>query len=399
MLKQKVKKMVNVKVATGLAAVLLLVTAFSTHGFGVFAATCSSTSDCQQQINSLNTQNGQAQSSLNSLLGQASSYQDAINRLEDQINGLQQQIVANQQQSDSLQAQITQAQAQLDQEKKTLGENIKQMYLQGKVSTLEMLASSKNISDFVNKEEYQSAVQSQVKATLDKINALKLQLQQQQTQINTLLQNQQAQRAQMSADEDQQNQLLSYNEAQQASFNQQITVNRKQISQLQAQIIALNTPAGSNFTYSGSCGGSYPSVASGPYGRWGCSYGLDNGTDNWGMYNQECVSYTAWMVHEEYVSGEIAHDMPNWGGVGNAGEWINDAQNAGIPVDQNPQVGDIAIRPASGINGDVGHAMYVAAVGNSQIYVQQYNADLRGNYSEGWRSSGGLYFLHFAEWN
>jgi peptidoglycan DL-endopeptidase CwlO len=383
-----------------ITALVLLSVGTLTKGFGVLAANCSSVSDCQAQINNLSAQNLSAQQAVSNLVNQASSYQDAVNKLEEQINGLQQQIVLNQQQSNKLQDEIDKNQVQLDQQKKTLGENIRQMYLEGDVSTLEMLASSKNISEFINKQTYRNAVQSQVKTTLDKITALQVELKQQQDQIKQLLATQQSQRDQLSADEDQQLTLLSYNAAQQSQFNQQISSNRAAINQLQAKIVALNTPAGSSFTYSGSCGGSYPATAGpGLWGSyWGCGYYKDNTIDNWGMYNRECVSYTAWMVHMQYVNGIIAHDMPNWGGVGNAYQWIADAQNAGIPVDQSPQDGDIAIRPASGINGDVGHAMYVRTASGGSIYVQQYNADLQGNYSEGWRSPAGLYFLHFSQW-
>jgi peptidoglycan hydrolase CwlO-like protein/surface antigen len=384
-----------------IAALLsLIVIGGSIYGGLVRAVSCGSVAECQAQINNLNSQNLSAQQSVNALLSQAHSYQDAVNALQAQIDGLQQQIVTNQIENDKMQVQIQAAQVQLDQEKKTLGENIKSMYIDGQVTTLEILANSSNLSDFVNQAEYQGTVQNKVKDTLEKITDLKLQLQTQQSQLQQLLKNQETQQAQLNADQYQQSQLLSYNQSQQSQFNQQISANRAQINALQAKIVALNTPVGSSFTYSGSCGGGYPGTA-GPGlwgGYWGCSYGQDNTIDNWGMYNRECVSYTAWMVHVEYINGEIAHDMPNWGGVGNAYQWIADAQNAGIPVDQSPQPGDIAIRPASGINGDVGHAMYVRTASGSQIYVQQYNADLRGNYSEGWRSSAGLYFLHFSQW-
>lgn len=400
MIKEKFAKLgLRARIFTAALAGLVIVGA-SLYGGLVRAVSCSSVSDCQAQINSLSAQNLSAQQSVNALLGQAHSYQDAINALQAQIDGLQQQIVANQLENDKLQSQIQADQVQLNQEKKTLGENIQSMYIDGQVTTLEILANSANLSDFVNQSEYQSTVQNKVKDTLDKIAALKQQLQTQQSQLQQLLQNQQTQQAQLSADQAQESDLLSYNESQQAQFNSQISSNRAQINALQAKIVALNTPIGSSFTYSGSCGGGYPGSA-GPGlwdGYWGCNYGQDNTVDNWGMYNRECVSYTAWMVHLEYVDGEISHDMPNWAGVGNAYQWISDAENAGIPVDQNPQPGDIAIRPSSGISGDVGHAMYVRTVSGGQIYVQQYNADLRGDYSEGWRSSAGLYFLHFSQW-
>jgi hypothetical protein len=34
-------------------------------------------------------------------------------------------------------------------------------------------------------------------------------------------------------------------------------------------------------------------------------------------------------------------------------------------------------------------------VNGNTIYVQQFNADLAGHYSEGWRYTTGLVFLHF----
>ncbi len=386
MLKQKVRLRNKIKLAFVLPAAVLFIASLPTHGFGVFAANCSSVADCQAQINNLSNQNNQTQASLNALEVQAGSYEATIDALQAQISGLQQQISTNE-------AQQVQTQQQLDQQKKTLGENIKAMYLEGDISTLEILASSNNLSTYVNRQQYRNTVQNKVKASVDKISALKVQL----AQLHTALIGQQNQ---LAATESEQSRLLSLNEDQQSQFNSQLASNKSAINQLRAQIVALNTPVGSNFTYSGSCGGGYPASAGpGLWGStWGCNYGQDNTIDNWGMFNRECVSYTAWMVHEEYISGEIAHDMPNWGGVGNANQWIDDAESYGIPVDQSPQSGDIAIRPASGISGDVGHAMYVGAVSGNQIYVQQYNADLRGNYSEGWRSSAGLYFLHFSQW-
>ncbi len=113
------------------------------------------------------------------------------------------------------------------------------------------------------------------------------------------------------------------------------------------------------------------------------------------MYNRECVSYTAFKVHMDFLAGRDSHDMPYWGGIGNANQWDENAIRAGIPTDYNPTPGSIAISNA----GAYGHAMYVEQVGtvNGQqaVYVSQYNASLNGLYSEGWRYTTGLVFLHF----
>jgi surface antigen len=218
----------------------------------------------------------------------------------------------------------------------------------------------------------------------------------------------------LAGSEQQQTSLLSYNQSQQAQYNQQISASNSNITQLRAELIALNSSSGSTLISGATCGGGYPqSTPSGtdPYGpNWGCDEPQDNTTDNWGMDNRECVSYTAFMVHEEYLGGEVAHDMPTWGrdSEGNAYQWITDAESAGIPVNFTPQPGDIAIRNIDpNIPGDVGHAMYVVSVQSpTSITVEEYNENYNGTFDErsgvnpeDYGSQGAqLYFIHFQEW-
>jgi surface antigen len=170
------------------------------------------------------------------------------------------------------------------------------------------------------------------------------------------------------------------NQDQQAAYTKQIQSNNSQISSLRAQQLAANQRlVGSGkvtIISGGSCGGGYPGSAAGPWGNWGCNYGLDASVDNWGMYNRECVSYTAWKVYQAYGY------MPNWGGVGNANQWPGDADRYNIPRGSTPKVGSVAIGTNSYYFGSVGHAMWVEAVyGDGTILVSQYNFAGPGQYS------------------
>jgi len=108
--------------------------------------------------------------------------------------------------------------------------------------------------------------------------------------------------------------------------------------------------------------------------------------DPWGMFQRQCVSYTAWKV------AQSGRHMPYWGGVGNANQWDDNARAAGIPVDTNPRVGDVAVMHI----GPYGHVMYVEAVNpDGTIRISEYNFDLQGNYSERTISPAGLVFIHF----
>lgn len=343
------------------------------------------------QIQSLENQNSQVQSQVDSLQQQATSYQNAINILQQQIAGIQNAIAINQAKQAQLQQQIAENQQELNHEKQVLGDDLKAMYVNGSMTTVEMLATSQNLSNFVDEETYSSAVQNKIQSTMQQISTLQNQLEQQQVQVDQLVKVEQQQNAQLSSEQSQQQQLLAYNQSQQTQYNQQIQSNQAQIAVLRAEQIAANQKlvGTGKVDFSGSCGGSYPATAAGPSGSWGCNYGLDNTIDNWGMYNRECVSYTAWMVYKTYGY------MPYWGGNGNANEWPSDAAQAGIPTGSTPRVNSVAIY-MGGSTDPWGHAMWVRSVnGDGTITVDQYNLYYDGNFYETTIPASGLVYIYF----
>ncbi len=339
------------------------------------------------QIAALQQQNASNRNSLGALQAQAASYQEVINQLQVQIDALQSLINANLQRQHELQAEIDKNEAELARQRQLLGQDIRTMYVDGQPTAIEILATSKNLSEFVDKEEYRSAVQKKIQDTLKRITELQLQLGKQKQEVDQLLKDQQSQQADLDHDRAVQAGMLSYNKKQQADFNKQISANQAKIGDLRRQQAILNSQYNIGNMRGDPNNGGYPSI-------W-ANAAQDSMVDSWGMYNRECVSYAAYMTHQDYLMGKNNRDMPYWGGRGNANEWDDNARAAGIPVDNNPTAGSIAISNS----GRWGHAMYVGAVGtiNGQqaIYVQQYNASLTGQYSEGWRYTTGLVFLHF----
>lgn len=341
----------------------------------------------EAQIRNLQQENVANRQASNDLAAQADSYEDAVNKLQTQINSIQAAIVANQQESARLEAQIVEQQKELDHQKQVLGQNIKTMYLEGQISTLEILASSKDLSEFVTKEQYRSAVQNQIKTTVDKINELKQQLQTKREQVESLIKAQEAQRAEVASKRNEQAALLAYTEAQKSSFDAKIRTNQAQIADLRRQQLAENARLSGGVIGGRPCdsgnGDTYPY-------KW-CSIPRDAVVDTWGMYNRECVSYTAWKVYE---SGRF---MPYWGGRGDAKKWDDNARAAGIPVDTSPRPGDVAVSNS----GTWGHTMYVEAVNSDgSIYVSDYNQQLDGAYrsytiSRSTINARSLVFIHF----
>jgi peptidoglycan DL-endopeptidase CwlO len=336
------------------------------------------------EINRLKSQNAANKAAVTDLKQVAVSYQDAISKLESQIAGLQGQIDANEAEKAKLEQQILETKLELGRQKAVLGQTIKTMYVDKEMSTIEMLATSKNLGDFVDKETYRNAVQRKVQETMGKITALQNELNDKKKQIDDLLALLGAQRNEIESNRAQQAQLLAMNKQQQAEYNEQTKNNLQAINDLQRKIDE-QTRLNSQTRYTD--GGIYfirfpgnvSTINPGSYTYKNAGFSMSplpgcgnpdprtgerDATDAWGYCTRQCVSFTAWAVE---ASGRTA--PRNYG---HAKNWVNRAPSSYIY--RTPQAGDIAITTS----GDYGHAMYVESVSGNTMRVYEYNQQLNG---------------------
>lgn len=391
------------KSRTALAVAVLLVA-------GVVFVTIVRADSYQQQINNLNNENSQAQGALNGLQLQANSYQDAINILQQQIVGIQSAIAANQAKQAQIQQQIISDQAQLAQEKLVLGDDITAMYVNGQMSTLEMLATSKSLSDFVDAETYRNAVQDKIQSEITQITDLENQLEAQQTQVQQFIVTEQDQQNQLNGDESQQSQLLAMNQDQQSNYNQQIQADNNEIAQLRAEQAAANASVASivDITASGGSGGACDiGYGNGGYPMSLCNAPQDSILDPWDFPNRECTSYAYWyFVTQEGQSGfRIFGDA-------DAGWWW---ENSNYPVttwNTSVEVGALGIEPSSATiapvpslhGGYYGHVMIVKAlpgqtyqgvtVPGDDVLVASMNEDEAGHFMYDFWPTSYLMFIN-----
>jgi len=384
-MKQKVRS-ISMTTKRRLISAAVISVALVVGGFYLFPRTGVVNANSNDEIRRLQDENTNNKSIVARLQGEATSYQDAINRLQPQIDYIQGQISLNTAKQNELQANIAANEAELLRQRGVLGENIRVSYVESRISTIEMLATSKNLSDFVDKEEYRTAVKKKIQATLVRINDLQNQLKEQKVQVERLLAEQQAQRAELAAARAEQAKMLAYNKAQQNEYNQKTKDNNARIQALiAAQRRANNSTDGGYYflRFPGAIRdfnpGNYPYQNSGfsmstlpGCGNPDPRTGERDSTDRWGYCTRQCVSYTAWAVE---ASGRRAPER-----YGSAKNWVNAAESDVI-VSRVPQPGDVAIST----RGEWGHAMYVEKVEADRIYVSQYNADLDGRFSYEWR--------------
>lgn len=353
------------------------------------------------QINQLRAQNNQTQQKVQALKVEAGSLQETISALQAQINGLQAQINENTAKSEDLKIKIAEAEAELAKQRKLLGENIKVMYLEGDITTLEMLASSKDLSEFVDKQQYREAVKTKIRNTLEQVTALKLQLKTQREEVERLLKEQQILKDQVAADKAEQNRLLSLNQSQQAAYNREIKNNQAKITDLKRQQVLENIKLFG--------GGVQPGIPGGGGYPWGNAYCVHTGKvsgdcwnydwyfqgrawDGWGYGFRNCTSWVAYKLASDGRSG--------FSFLGNANQWPGRAAARGISVTygEGAKVGDAAVNT----RGYYGHVMYVEAVlDDGRVVISDYNRSGDGLYRgpEGGNAyvlnQSSLVFIHF----
>lgn len=310
----------------------------------------------QQQINSLSQQNSKTQSAVSSLQLQASSYQDAITKLQQQISSVQLAIDASKTKQAALQIQISADQVELAQEKQVLGDDIKAMYVDGTMTTAEMLATSSSLSTFVDAETYQGAVQTKIQNTLTTIADTQNKLEQQQNVVTQLISTEKGQQTTLNTDESEQSNLLAMNQGQQNAYNSQIKANQSKISKLEAEQAAINAQYASSVAVAPSSGGGACNIGQGfadyPWCNASFTFNYSPNDPN-GFPERQCTSFAYWYFTS--VEGKPLSVS------GNAGQWWTTANQ---PVDQTPQVGAIGVEPSNEPPhySPFGHVMIVLAL-------------------------------------
>jgi surface antigen len=299
------------------------------------------------------------------LAGEADTLQREVSRLNNEKAAIQAQVDISTEKLNKLNSDIKANEEKIQTNKDSLGTIVADLYVDDEVSPIEMLASSKGVNEYIDKQEYRSATRDQLTTTIATIKKAKAELEEQKKSVELVLKDQESQRNLLASKEQEQQSLLNETRGDEANYrnlSSQSTSRKEQLQrEQQAAIEAALRARG---------GGGAGNITAGDPGKGGYPSYLANSNyynpivDPWGMYSRQCVSYTAWKVFQK--NGY----MPYWGGRGNANQWPANARAAGIPVSSTPRAGSVGVLMA----GTYGHTVWVESVNsNGTINISQYN--------------------------
>jgi len=308
------------------------------------------------------------------LNSEAATLANAVAQIVNEKNALQAQINLNQAQYDKLVVDITATEKEIKENQDALGTTIADLYVDDEISPIEMLASSTNIGDFLNKQEFRNSVKDQLSGTIKKVKTLKEQLNTQKTEVDKVLTQQKGARDSLQAKENEQASLLAQTQNDEAGYQNLIKNSAQQIAEAKAIQAVLrartNSTGGYQIIDAGSLSAYGWNDATCPMVGYLSSGGANgSGGDGYGYGCRQCASYVAWRVAKE------TGIYYRWG---NGGDFARNAINAGYQnLGRNPQPGSLAV-----ILGNPGHVAWVEAVSpdGAHVTVSQYNY----NYGSGW---------------
>jgi surface antigen len=334
------------------------------------------------------------------LNSEATTLQVAVNQLANQKNAIQAQIDLNQVKYDKLIIQITDTEKKIVNNQDALGKIIADLYVDDNISPIEMIAGSKNISDYMDKQEYRNSVRTELKSTISKVKSLKLTLETQKAEVEKILADQKSQRDTLAAKETEQQKLLDSTRGDEAAYQGLIADSQAQINEARATQTLLRNRfqnSGGYVLVDGGSLGDYPWNSSN-CPMWGyLSTGGSNGIggDGYGYGCRQCASYVAWKI------AKATNYYPSWG---NAKDFTANAQARFGVGDGKPHPGSIAVMDPGKAGQSYGHVAWVESEpvqnsdGHSVILISQYNYNYGagyGMYSQMWLSVNA--FDHYVQ--
>lgn len=324
------------------------------------------------QINAIQKEIDQYESQAAAMRGQAETYQQKLTSLNIEKSQIQAQLDISQAQYNKLVDQIVQTEKDIKTNQDGLGEIIAHMYVDDSISPLEMLASSKNIGDYVDKQEFRETIRDQLSIKINTVKTLKQDLETQKNDVTKVLANQKNSRDALATKEAEQQNLINETRGQESAYqalSESQKVKQAQVrDQQQAAIAAAyQASSGGGTVISSGQVGDYPwnntnCSMGGPGGYYSYGGSDGNGGDGRGYGCRQCASYAAWRVAKETGIYPL-----RWG---NATNFPSSARAAGYSTGTSPRAGSLAVMH----NGAEGHVAWVESEnGDGTIIVSQYN--------------------------
>ena len=305
----------------------------------------------------------------------SSELQDQIAQKEADIAQKEAEIRENEAMRADLEKQIKEAEAKIKRDGEAMGILVGKAVQSNNQDTaiIEVLAASKNVSDFTEENNRQESVEEQIGKAIKKVAAEQAALEQRKAAVQATIDENNAKRQEIA---NARAEIASEKAGVDGDAAAAAKAQAKAAATMNAEIAKARQSAIDAAAAASRAGGTATAVTAGygATGWWGVNtypYASRCPQDNTKFYFHgagcQCTSYAGWKAQEKW-----GVNIVSWG---NASNWGNSAAARGYRVDGNPAPYTIAYSTS----GTYGHVMWVESVNaNGTINLTEYNTTFRG---------------------
>lgn len=229
-----------------------------------------SQSELKQRMNSLKEDIRESESKLQHAEDRKETLQSEVDALNANISTLESKIKLTKTEIKKTKKDIAQTERDLERQKELLQENARTLYKNGEPSTIEILFSSSNFSEFINKKEYLDSVRDKINEAAAEISALQDSLKEKQAAQEELHSKQKGQQDTLVAQQKEKKNLLEETKGQEKRYQARLADKRAKHEATQRKIDQIMQCVSTGGNWSGdSCKRSAPQVGAPVQGGYG----------------------------------------------------------------------------------------------------------------------------------
>ena len=175
---------------------------------------------------------------LEGLEEKAANLEARLQQIAIEIQQVNNQIELNELKIQELQIELEKTRVELDRQRNLLSESITELYKRGRISTLEMLASSDNFADYLSQQEYLEKLKEGIQESVDEVKKLEDQIEAEKKRQQKLLDQRVANRKALANRRSEQNEILTKTQGQQAKYEKIVTDLQNQRIQAEEELNA-----------------------------------------------------------------------------------------------------------------------------------------------------------------
>lgn len=215
-----------------IAALVIGVTGFNSST-NVEAAT---EAELRQKATELENSIASSEDRLTELDEAATTLENTLSVLQTEISIATEQIELTDVKIEELTKSLNEATAELERQKSILDENLRTLYIEGDVSTVELLFSAENFGDFFQEQQYLTRLKVGVQESAEQVQDLQEQIAAEKVAQEALQESQKENRTLLTSKRNEQQRLLDQTRGQEAEYQRIVTGLREELFQAQKDI-------------------------------------------------------------------------------------------------------------------------------------------------------------------